>query len=205
MDATPLSRRWRHAPGISPSRDFRWIFPHVAGRLVEISGTGDTAVLTFACALIRDAQSRSEPSAWIAAGGSTFFPPDAAACGVDLDALILIRARDTESAASAAERVLRSSAFGLIIIDLGKDWSVPLPALARLSGLARRHHTAVLFLTERSGIGPSLGPLISLAASTRREKIARDRFRCALDITKDKHGAPASGTSEDCSGPSGMR
>jgi recombination protein RecA len=205
MDASPLSRRSQHGPGISPSRDFRWTFPDVAGRLVEISGAGDTAVLTLACALIRDAQSRSEPSAWIAAAGSTFFPPDAAASGVDLDALILIRARDTESAARAAERGRRSSAFGLIIVDLGKDWGAPLPALARLSGLARRHHAAVLFLTEKSEIAASLGPLISLAAHTRREKIARDRFRCALAITKDKHGAPTSGYSEDCRGLSGLR
>jgi recombination protein RecA len=205
MYAIPLFQRTQTGPGFSPSRILKWTFPDLAGRLVEISGSGDTAVLTAACALIRDAQARFEPAAWIAAADSTFFPPDAAASGIDLDALIIIRARAVESAARAADRLLRSAGFGLIVVDLGKDWNVPLPTLARLSGLARRHHAVVLFITEKSDTSPSLGSLISLAAHTRRDKAAGDRFRWSLVVTKDKRGAPASARSEDCRGPAGLR
>ncbi|HVI86205.1 MAG TPA: recombinase A [bacterium] len=192
-------------PGPSPSGTFRWKFAGLAGRLVEISGTGDSAVLTAACALIRDAQHDAEPAAWITAGDSTFFPPDAAVSGIDLNSLILIRARDMASAARSADRLLRSAGFGLIVVDLGRDNNVPLPTLTRLSGLARRHHAVVLFITEKSATAPSLGSLISLAAYARREQVAGDRFRWSLVVTKDKRGAPASSYSEESRGPAGLR
>jgi len=203
MDATPLFRQLQ--PGPSPSGTFRWKFAGLAGRLVEISGTGDSAVLTAACALIRDAQHDAEPAAWITAGDSTFFPPDAAVSGIDLNSLILIRARDMASAARSADRLLRSAGFGLIVVDLGRDNNVPLPTLTRLSGLARRHHAVVLFITEKSATAPSLGSLISLAAYARREQVAGDRFRWSLVVTKDKRGAPASSYSEESRGPAGLR
>jgi recombination protein RecA len=205
MDATPLIRRLKPRPSPASSGTLRWRFPELAGRLVEISGNGDTAVLTAACALIHDAQHHDEPAAWIAAADSTFFPPDAAASGIDLDSLILIRARDMASAARSADRLLRSAGFGLIVVDLGKDDRVPLPTLTRLSGLARRHHAVVLFITEKSDTTPSLGSLISLAAYARREHVAGDRFRWSLVVTKDKRGAPASSHSEECRGPAGLR
>jgi len=205
MDATPLFQRQQPGPSPSPSGTFRWKFADLAGRLVEISGTGDTAVLTAACALVRDAQHHAEPAAWIAAGDSTFFPPDAAASGIDLDSLILIRARDMASAARSADRLLRSAGFGLIVVDLGRDNNVPLPTLTRLSGLARRHHAVVLFVTEKSDTAPSLGSLISLAAYARREQVAGDRFRWSLVVTKDKRGAPTSSYSEESRGPAGLR
>ena len=205
MDATPLFRQLQAGPNPSPSGTFRWRFADLAGRLVEISGTGDTAVLTAACALVRDAQHNAEPAAWIAAGDSTFFPPDAAASGIDLDSLILIRARDMASAARSADRLLRSAGFGLIVVDLGRDSNVPLPTLTRLSGLARRHHAVVLFVTEKSDTAPSLGSLISLAAYARRERVAGDRFRWSLVVTKDKRGAPTSSYSEESRGPAGLR
>ena len=203
MDATPLFRQLQ--PGPSPAGTFRWKFAGLAGRLVEISGTGDSAVLTAACALIRDAQHDAEPAAWITAGDSTFFPPDAAVSGIDLNSLILIRARDMASAARSADRLLRSAGFGLIVVDLGRDNNVPLPTLTRLSGLARRHHAVVLFITEKSATAPSLGSLISLAAYARREQVAGDRFRWSLVVTKDKRGAPASSYSEESRGPAGLR
>jgi recombination protein RecA len=205
MDATPLFRGSLAGPSPSPSGALRWRFAGLGGRIVEISGDGDTAVLTAACALVRDAQCQTESAVWIAGRDSTFFPPDAAASGIDLDALILIRAGDMASATRSADRLLRSAGFGLIVVDLGKDNRVPLPTLTRLSGLARRHHAVVLFITEKSDADPSLGSLISLAAHARRERVAADRFRWSLVVTKDKRGAPGSAHSEDCSGPAGMR
>ena len=47
-----------------------------------------------------------------------FFPPDAAEGGVDLDALLVVRARDLSSMASAADQLARSGAFGLLVVDL---------------------------------------------------------------------------------------
>ena len=204
MRLEPRSPRVHYHPDGISQGDFKWSFPYVAGRLAEISGSGDTAVLTVACALVRDAQRRSEPVAWINRPESTFYPPDVAVTGVDLDALIVIRDNDSRSTMRSADHLLRSGGFGLVIVDLGRGPHIPLPVLARLSGLARRHRAALVFLTEKTSATASLGPLISIAATASRQRIASDRFRCWLHVVKDKHGAPTRGESVDCFGPDGL-
>lgn len=188
-----------------PREPGRWRFPKLAGRLVEISGTGDTAGLTVACGLVREAQHRGEPAAWVTLTRSTFFPPDAAEGGVDLEALIVIRVPNAQAAARAADRLLRSNAFGLLILDLGTDAGIPAPLLSRLSGLAMRHRSAVILVTEKDETVPSLGSLVSVRVEARRQKIAPDRFRCRLVVHKDKQAGPAWTHAEECRGPAGLR
>ena len=188
------------------SRTGRWSLDALAGRLAELSGLGDTAGLTAAFALVLDAQQQGETVAWIAPPGSTFFPVDAAENGVDLDALVVVRAPDAAAAARSADRLARSGAFGLLVLDLGPDAdvSLPLPALARLAGLAQKHHTAIVCVTQRAGHAPSLGSLVALRGIARRERAAPDRFRCTLEVTKDKRSGPWS-AEEICRGPAGLR
>ncbi len=194
----PYARPLPHEPD-------RWRFPKLAGRLVEISGTGDTAGLTVACGLVREAQQRGEPAAWVTLARSTFFPPDAAESGVDLETLIVIRVPNAQAAARAADRLLRSNAFGLLILDLGTDAGIPAPLLSRLSGLAMRHRSAVILVTEKDETVPSLGSLVSVRVEARRQRIAPDRFRCRLVVHKDKHAGPAWTHAEECRGPAGLR
>lgn len=200
----PLPQPQPHAQPL-PHKADRWRFPKLVGRLVEISGTGSTAGLTVACGLVLEAQRRAEPVAWVTLARSTFFPPDAAESGVDLDALIVVRVPDAQAAARAADRLLRSNAFGLLILDLGTDTGIPAPLLSRLSGLAMRHRSAVILVTEKDETVPSLGSLVSVRVAARRQKIARDRFRCRLVVHKDKHAGPAWGHAEDYRGPAGLR
>jgi recombination protein RecA len=188
-----------------PHKADRWRLPKLVGRLVEISGAGNTAGLTVACGLVLEAQQRAEPVAWVTLAHSTFFPPDAAEDGVDLDALIVVRVPDAQAAARAADRLLRSNAFGLLILDLGTDAGIPAPLLSRLSGLAMRHRTAVILVTEKDETVPSLGSLVSVRVAARRQRIARDGFRCRLIVHKDKHAGPAWSHAEDCRGPAGLR
>src|SRR5262245_10310803 len=68
-----------------------WTRPALAGRIVELSGARASASLTFATALVLDAQRRGETSAWVTSQASSFFPPDVAANGVDLAALPVVR------------------------------------------------------------------------------------------------------------------
>ena len=68
-----------------------------------------------------EAQVASEPVAWIMLDTSSFYPPDVADAGIDLSALVVIRVQDGIGAARAAQRILRSGAFGLVIIDLSSD------------------------------------------------------------------------------------
>jgi recombination protein RecA len=200
----PLQQPQPSAQPLPPKAD-RWHFPKLVGCLVEISGTGNTAGLTIACGLVLEAQRRAEPVAWITLAHSTFFPPDAAESGVDLDALLVVRVPNAQAAARAADRLLRSHAFGLLILDLGTDAGIPAPLLSRLSGLAMRHRTAVILVTEKNEAVPSLGSLVSVRVEARRERTARDGFRCRLVVHKDKHAGPAWSHAEDCRGPAGLR
>ena len=180
-----------------------WRLQGIAGRLVEISGAGATASLTLAFGLTLEAQWEGEPVAWVTAGHNIFYPPDPAEGGVDLDALAVIRVPDARAVARAADLLVRSGGFGLIVLDLPKA-EIPTPLQARLAGLAQKHHTALICLTEKPGKAPSLGSLISLRVHAQRKPIAEGRFACELTVLKDKRRGPTWAHREVCRGPAGL-
>ncbi len=177
----------------------------MAGRLTEISGQGAVASLTAAMSLILEAQHEGEPTAWVTCAPGTFFPPDAADSGVDLEALAVIRVQTPPDAARAADRLVRSGAFGLIVLDLGKDADIPLALQGRLVGLAQRHDTAIVCLTDKPESSPSLGSMVSLRAEAMRAEVGDDRFRCKVRVIKDKRRGPNWSHAEVLRGPAGMR
>ena len=176
----------------------------MAGRLVEISGSGATAALTLAFGLTLEAQRQGEPVAWVTPRESVFYPPDAAEGGVDLDALAVVRVPDARAVARAGDRLARSGAFGLIVLDLGPA-EVPMPLQARLAGLAQKHHAALVCLTDKPPKAPSLGSLVSLRVHARRRETSGGRFACELDVFKDKRRGPTWTHAEVCRGPAGLR
>jgi recombination protein RecA len=188
----------------------------VRGRLIEICGG---AQLTPAFRLVLEAQALGEPVAWITPPGDSFFPPDAADAGVDLDALVVVRVAAAADVARAADTLARSGAFGLLVLDLG---AAPLgradapphvpPALqTRLLGLAQKHDAAIVFLTRTPPDAPSLGSLISLRGDARAERTSTSTndsdgaFVCRLHALKDKRRAPGWTYFEVCRGPTGLR
>jgi recombination protein RecA len=187
----------------------RWSLDEAAGRLVEISGAGASANLTAAFGLVLEAQRRSEPVAWVTSRNSTFYPPDAAESGVDLETLAVVRAPDSPAAVRSAGELTRSGAFGLVVVDLGpktldSDYArIPAPLQTRLAGLAQKHATAVVVLTEKTAEAPSLGSLVSLRAEAIRGPAF---FPCevVLRILKDKRRGPGDGLRETCHGPAGL-
>ncbi|MEK7879367.1 MAG: recombinase A [candidate division NC10 bacterium] len=182
----------------------RWRLAEIAGRLTEVSGAGVTAALTLAFGLVLEAQRQGEPVAWITPAESSFYPPDAAEGGVDLDALVIVRVHEARAVARVADRLLRSGGFGLIALDLGAA-PIPMPLQARLAGLAQKHHTALVCLTEKASTAPSLGSLISLRVHAQRARLAEDRFECRLTVLKDKRRGPTWAHAEVCRGPAGLR
>src|SRR5712672_268927 len=105
----------------------RWSLDALRGRLVELSARGATATLTTSIELVREAQYAAEPVAWVTLSNGSFYPPDVADSGVDLAALVVVRVVDTTTAARAAERLLRSGAFGLVVLDFGGGGVVEVP------------------------------------------------------------------------------
>ncbi|MBW2270465.1 MAG: recombinase A [Deltaproteobacteria bacterium] len=188
----------------SPAPPTRWALDAVAGTLTEVSAAGASASLTLAFALVLDAQRRGEPVAWFTVLAHSFFPPDAAENGADLEALVVVRLRDARRLARAAEQLARSGAFGLLLLDLGTT-RIPAALLMRLAGLAQKHGTAIVFLTHKDADAPSLGSLISLRGEVRRKRCAEGRFTCELHALKDKRRGPGWRHSEVFHGPTGLR
>lgn len=181
-----------------------WTLTEVAGRLAEISASGAAASLTPAFSLVLEAQLEGEPVGWVTPSESFFYPPDAAQRGVDLDALVVIRVCDAEAVPRAGERFLRSGAFGLVVLDIGAA-EIPTPHQARLAGLAHRHRTALVCLTEKQERDPSLGSLVSLRVHAERTRASEGLFACALKVLKDKRRGPTWAQVEVCRGPAGLR
>jgi recombination protein RecA len=154
---------------------------------------------------VYEVQKRGEPAAWITSRNSTFYPPDAADAGIDIKAVVVIRCPNTIATARSAEHLLRSGAFGLVVVDFGENAHLPQHAQSRLAGQARQHNTAFICITEKEGHQPSLGSLVSLRIHTRRLPQNGRRFNCRADVLKDKQGGSGWFHVEVCHGADGLR
>jgi recombination protein RecA len=184
-----------------------WTLARFSGRIVEISGSGAAAPLTAAFGLVLQAQREGEPVAWVTPRGSSFFPPDAAEGGVDLAALAVVRVVDARAAGRAADHLVRSGGFGLVVIDVASAASGPrlaAPLLTRLLGLAQKHETAVLVLTEKPADAASSSSLVSLRAEACRKRDERV-LKVEVRVLKDKRRGPGDVHIEVCRGPAGLR
>ncbi len=183
-----------------------WTLARLQGSLVEISGAGASGVLSSAISLVVEAQQGSGRyglTAWIGTTRSLFFPPDAVEAGVELERLILLRLNRPSEQIAAATRLARSGAFGLVILDLvdsvsgipGREAGFrPLstsrklalgrprtPPLSRLSGLARKHSSALVLLTGKPARAPSLDPRV-----VQRYDASRRGNEVVITVVKDK-------------------
>jgi recombination protein RecA len=187
---------------VAPLRQARWTLDELRGRLVEISGRGAAATLTAAIELVVEAQLQGEPVAWIARDTGTFYPPDVADSGVDLAALVVIHVSHAGvAAARAAERLLRSGAFGLVVLDDLTELSIA--AQGRLVALAQTHDAAIACLTDKPADAGSLGSLVSLRAEALRRRDDRE-FVVDVRALKDKRRGPGWSHVAKRRGPAGM-
>lgn len=215
--AEPVPSPWHRAPSSrvptttnhAPERALErapdgWSLDSLYGRFLEISSGGQTVSLTAAASLILEAQLRGEPAAWVCVDDSTFYPPDFARCGIDLDGLPVIRMPHLVAASKAADGLLRSGGFGVIVLDLECKADMRIAVQARLAALAKKHRTAVVCLTQKEPAVPSLGPLVSLRAQGALRKTGFNRFTWELDVLRDKRRGSGWRHSEVCHGPDGL-
>ena len=182
-----------------------WTSTALGGCLAELSGADASPSLTLAFSLVHQVQRQGEPVAWITRPESTFFPPDVAQNGIDLAALPVIRLDGRRRRWRAADRLVRSGAFGLLVIDLDGCLDLPLAVQARLAGQALAHGTLVLCLTAKTERQPSLGSLVSVRAHARRIRREDGRFVCRIHVLKDKRRGPGWSDEVWCRGPDGVR
>lgn len=160
-------------------------------RLTEVSGKGGGAVLTFAFSLLREAQGRSESVLWLSSPLKPFYPPDAAANGVDLSRLPVLFLSRAEEAYLASAKLLGSGGFGLMVWDLAswkkRSQQVSLAYLGRLNAMARHHRTAVLILTDKEKESPSLGCLVGLRLQAEAQVGHPELLE--VEVVRDKRGS----------------
>jgi recombination protein RecA len=194
----------------APATTALWELAALRGRLVELSARGASATMTTAIELVLEAQQAHEPVAWIVPWSTettcgTFYPPDAAAAGIDLAALVVVRAPSVIAAARAVERVLRSGAFGLAVLDLGASAEARLPdhVQGRLVSLAQAHDAAIVCLTDKPADAGSLGSMVSLRAEALRAR-TQDGFEITVRALKDKRRGPGWARARKVRGPAGL-
>lgn len=198
------------------------------GRLLELSADPEgpiaTARTSAAVRVLRDAQQAGETAAWIQPRGGPLYPPDLAACGIDLGALLVIHVplpggphparAQPHALCKAAELLLRSGAFGILVLDFtqGAPPSGRQAWQGRLLGLARQHNSHVVLLTEKAASDDSLGTLIGARVEVRRTRESsadarRGAGAFALEhaLLKNKSGATMHVQREPRRGPWGMR
>jgi recombination protein RecA len=195
-----LSPAQKLHPDVSPTP---WALENLAGRLIEISSSTASAALTITFGLVTQAQERGEPVGWVTSHEEFFYPPDAARCGADLAALVVVRLAERQNIARAGEKLLRSGGFGLVVLDLGAA-DIPMPLQTRLTGLVQRHHAALVCLTAKNSAAFSLGSLVSLRAHAEKKRTADNHFACALRVLKDKRRGPTWNYEELYTGPAGL-
>jgi hypothetical protein len=171
----------------------------VEGRVVEVSEAGFFGALSALCGLMAQVQTRSEPIAWVATGGSVFFPPDLAFRGLDLAGFSVVSVPDGRSGLLAADWLVRSGAFGLVVVD----WSggdVDEGVLGRLAKLAEEQGTAVVFLTRKKPEDASLGTQVSLRGVVSLSPAGETGWQ----VKRDKHSGPVSEQRVVYHGPFGL-
>ena len=185
-----------------------WSLSNLSGRLIELSADTNAAHLTAAFGLVLEAQLCGDRASWVTLEHSSFFPPDVMDGGVDLDVLPVVRVPDAHAAGRAADHLVRSGGFGLVVIDLSSEppahCFLPLPLLTRLLGVARQQDVAVLLLTKKSPETPSLHSLISLRAEARWDR-REGRDEVCVHVLKDKRSGPGWTHVEASRGPAGLR
>lgn len=133
--------------------------------LMEVVGNASAPVMA---ALVAQVQRAGEPTTWITCDNSILHPPDFLQAGVDLESLACVHIRTRHfgppvERLHAAEMLIRSGAFGLVMLELPGASPVPTRALSRLLRLARQHQIRVVFrVTDAIDAinTESLGPLV---------------------------------------------
>jgi recombination protein RecA len=158
------------------------------GRLVEISGAWSSGKTALALSTGARATAGGYLVAYVDARRE-LYPPSAAAIGVALDRLLVVRPPAQPGAiARAGEIITRSRAFPLVLLDLPDDERLGEPSAGRLRAAAHAAGAAVVVLAGSGGAVAS--PAVRLEVAPRGEDGRRH-----LTVTLRKGGTAAPGSS----------
>ncbi len=143
------------------------------GRLTEITGTPGSGLTTFARQLVASTLRAGWWVAYIDAA-RTLAPRDWAALGAH-DGLWVVRPNEPARGAWCADVLLRSGAFGLVVLDGAQ--ALPRTVAVRLVRLAHTSDAAFVLLStdgQRSGVAGALQLRVQRASAPKRQPAALD-------------------------------
>ena len=187
----------------SDDNDPRFTLQAVRGRLCELRDTGASAALSALVELVWQAQCQGEPAAWIHGGTAGLHVGDVIDAGVDPAALVVVRLWKEADALRAAERLLRSGAFGVLVLDLRQTSVFGAPEAGRIGRLAETYQTAVIVLSAQP-LSVAAGSLVSLRLTVHRRRLDNGRFQRTFEILRDKQHGQQSIQHDEVSGPEGL-
>ncbi len=159
------------------------------GKVGELVGPASSGRSAAAAAAVAAATARGEVTAWLDPADA-FDPASAAAAGVDLERVLWVRPRGVGEAVRAAELVLGTGGFTVVILDLGaaaaaarerKDASRGALSL-RLARATERAGAVTLVLAERPWAGTLAAVTVALARGEARWGGAHDGPRWLEDL-----------------------
>lgn len=161
-----------------------WTREELIGRIAELYGNDHSGHLTLAGSFVHQFQTAGEPVAWVTTTTDTFFPPDLAGTGVDLTSLPVVRLSDPVAATTVTDRLIRSGAFGLVVLELIGEHQIPTGILGRLVRLTRQQEASLVCLTQRP-----LGSMVSLRGTIHRHQEGSDGIYGVV-VQKDRRRGP---------------
>lgn len=105
----------------------------------------------------------------------------------------------------ATEMLVRSGAFGFVVVDLREDGRLPPAWQGRLLSAAREHGSRIVFLSSHAIDRESVGALVGLRLEPHRVRFAPGLFAIEHRVLKNKPGLPFADASEHRRGPWGLR
>lgn len=179
------------------------------GQLVEFSAPLDTsgACTSSLIQLFEQVQKEGDTIGWIRASTGPLFPPNLLERNIDFESLIVVQTppkMDSADIGRAAEFLLHSGAFGLVVVDLRlAELSDYVEWQNRVLILARKFECRVVLLTDKVEQTESVSPLVSVRIEPNRDRWSSNRFAVENRVVKSKVGLdyPSLG---HFSGPLGM-
>ncbi len=130
------------------------------GQLTEIFGAASSGKTTLALALLAACTREGGIGAYIDPAGG-FFAPGAAAAGIDLRRVIVVRPRDEAAARRAVDALVRGGACGVVALDCG-EWPQILQTQHCTRLVAQAEKTGTVLLVISGGTNAAVASFASL-------------------------------------------
>lgn len=196
----------------SLSNHRRRIQPLQTGSLVEVSVSGKSAGLSYVAHQIRLMQGSHDMVVWLTTNEAGLIAgDDARVSGIDLAQCTFVKTPSVTDAGRAADKLIRSGAFGLIVLDATVGEPPPEPLLSRLQKLTRKHQCSLIMVTRKDDAAPSLSSMVSVRLSATRRCLKhapwslQPSYEVVPTVLRNKTPYPIEETPITCYAPEGLR